>query len=98
MDDLLESTKALVDMARSGGVLTPPIPSAAVDCMEWCVKEIERLRLRGERDSTLREVNRKNWIEAAEVAIDRGDFRPLKLRIDLSKSGPADFVETKTST
>ena len=44
MSDLLESTKALVDMARSGGVLTPLIPSAAVDCMEWCVKEIERLR------------------------------------------------------
>ena len=98
MDDLLESTKALVAMAMSGGVLTPPIPHSAVECMEWCVQEIERLRFRGERDSALREVNRKNWIKAAEVAIDRGDFRPLKLRIDLSKTGPADFVETKTST
>lgn len=97
MDDLLESTKALVGMARIGGVLTPPIPSAAVDCMEWCVKEIERLRFRSERDSALRDVNRKNWIEAAETAILLGDLRPLKIRVDLSKAGPIDFVETKSS-
>lgn len=95
MSDLLAATKALLDVTRSG-LASHPIPNAAVDCMEWCVAEIERLRFRQDRDAKLREVNRRNWIEAAETAIALGDFRPLKLRVDLSKAGPIDFVETKS--
>jgi hypothetical protein len=93
MTDLLSSTKALLAINKDGAA-SHPLPTAAVECMAWCVAEIERLRFRQDRDAKLRDVNRRNWIEAAETAISLGDLRPLKLRVDLSKSGPIDFVET----
>jgi len=40
---MLESTKALIEISKSGAA-SPPIPSAAVECMTWCVAEIRRLR------------------------------------------------------
>ena len=40
---MLESTTALIEIAKSGAA-TPPIPRAAVECMAWCVGEIQRLR------------------------------------------------------
>lgn len=43
MTDLLEASKALLAI-HSAGVASHPIPGAAVECLEWTVAEIERLR------------------------------------------------------
>jgi hypothetical protein len=61
--------------------------------MRLAAAEIERLRFMTKRDAELREVNRRNWIEAAETAISLGDLGPLSLRVRLSKAGPIDFNE-----
>lgn len=61
--------------------------------MRMAADEIERLRFRSKRDAELRDVSRRNWIEAAETAL-LGDIGPLDLRVRLSKAGPIDFVET----
>lgn len=49
--------------------------------------QIKRMREQYER-------SQRYWIEAAETAIQRGDFRPLQLRIDMAKSGPVEITET----
>lgn len=61
--------------------------------MRLAAAEIERLRFRAKRDAELRDVSRRNWIEAAETAISLGDLKPLELRVRLSKAGPIDFIE-----
>lgn len=50
-------------------------------------REITRLREQYAR-------SQRYWIEAAELAIQKGDFRPLKFRIDASEAGPTEFTET----
>ena len=60
--------------------------------MRLAADEIERLRFMSKRDAELREVSRRNWVEAAETAI-LGDFRPLCLRVRQAKAGPIDFNE-----
>mgnify|MGYP000430353029 CR=1 FL=1 len=54
--------------------------------MDQIANHIERLEQRLER-------SRKYWVEAAEIAIRTGDFRPLKLRVDACQTGPVDYVE-----
>lgn len=43
MTDMLASCKALLEIEADGRAV-PPIPRTAVDCLEWAVYEIERLR------------------------------------------------------
>jgi hypothetical protein len=43
MIDMLEASKALLAI-NSDGSASHPLPRAAVECLEWCVREVERLR------------------------------------------------------
>lgn len=55
--------------------------------LQSVANEIERLEKRIARLQHF-------WIEAAEIAIQRGDFRPLQLRVDASRE-PFTATETK---
>ena len=54
--------------------------------MRHAANEIDRLRKRIEQSKHF-------WIEAAEIALQKGDFRPLKLRVDAART-PFQATET----
>lgn len=53
--------------------------------LEEAREEVRRLRERERR-------SRDGWIRAAESAL-AGNVKDLRLRVELSKSGPIDFTE-----
>lgn len=68
--------------------MLPGEMEAAASAIESAEAEVQRLR-----DQYA--CSQGHWIEAAETAIKRGDFRLLQLRVDLAKAGSIDFTETQ---
>ena len=67
--------------------------SITSDALLRCATEIDWLRSDIDRMIYQRNLSKKKWIEAAEWAIQKGDFRPLQLRIDASQT-PFEATET----
>lgn len=44
MPDLLESSKALLDLDKAGALVPHGLGGHGRACLEWCVNEIDRLR------------------------------------------------------
>jgi hypothetical protein len=93
MSDLLESTKALVEIAKSGAAV-PPVPHSAIQCMKWCISEIESLRRSVERKQLQHERSQRYWVDAATKAL-AGDTEHLRLRVDMALSGPIEMTDQR---
>lgn len=44
------------------------------------------------------EISRRQWMQAAKAALDRGDMRGLRLRIDQIEAPPAQIVGSEAPT
>jgi hypothetical protein len=58
----------------------------ALEIVSAAQAEVERLRNRIDQSTRF-------WIEATQIAIQKGDFRPLNLRVDASRT-PFQATET----
>lgn len=76
------------------GVTAMPLADAP-EFSQACFDDVAREHLKRQRDRAREQYARSQrlWIEAAEIAIQKGDFRPLQLRIDASRE---TFTATET--
>ena len=76
------------------GVTAMPLADAP-EFSPACFDDVARAHLKRQLERVRKQYERSQrcWIEAAEIAIQKGDFRPLQRRIDASRT---PFTATET--